>query len=241
MIALLRYQTAILLRSHRWIFPLIAYGALISVGAAGSTTLAEGLGWGAAMLVPVLAFLTRSMLTAEPDAARACVAAAAGPVRAQLAALLTAFGGGIVLALAGAVFTLLTSESVAKLPHPPQTVTAKLSATFAHPQVLVAGLVTAVVCLLVGSAVGALCNPPLLRHPGAAMMATLAVAIFALASDVSPAGAALHESSAAQNLPQAAQWPGAVPLIAAACLAAVTWTASTYAAARRENRSPGAT
>ncbi len=33
--ALLRYQTAILLRSHRWIFPLIAYGLLIAVGAAG--------------------------------------------------------------------------------------------------------------------------------------------------------------------------------------------------------------
>ena len=239
MIALLRYQTAILLRSHRWVFPLIAYGALVSVGAAGSTTLAEGLGWSAAMLVPVLAFLTRSMLTAEPDAARACVAAAAGPVRAQLAALLAAFGGGIVLAVAGAIFTLATSESVAK--HPGGSVADKVTATLDHPVVLVAGLVTALVCLLVGSAVGALCNPPLLRHPGAAMMATLAVAIFALASDVSPAGAALHESSAAQNLPQVAQWPGTVPLIAAVCLLAVTWTASTYAAARRENRSPGAT
>jgi len=179
------------------------------------------------------------MLTAEPDAARACVAAAAGPVRAQLAALLAAFGGGIVLAVAGAIFTLATSESVAK--HPGGSVADKVTATLDHPVVLVAGLVTALVCLLVGSAVGALCNPPLLRHPGAAMMATLAVAIFALASDVSPAGAALHESSAAQNLPQVAQWPGTVPLIAAVCLLAVTWTASTYAAARRENRSPGAT
>jgi len=245
MIALLRYEAAILLRSHRWVFPLIAYGALICVGAAGSTTLAEGLGWSAAMLVPVLAFLTRSMLTAEPYAARACVAAAAGPVRAQLAALLTALGAGIVLALAGAVFTLLTSESVAKiprppLPRPPQTVAAKLTSTFAHPQVLAAGLVTAVVCLLVASAVGALCNPPLLRHPGAAMMATLALAVFALASGVSPAGAALRESRTAQVLPQAAQWPGAGSLIAATCLLAATWTASTYAAARRENRSPGA-
>jgi hypothetical protein len=237
-IALLRYHTAILLRSHRWVFPLIAYGVLISVGAAGSTTLAEGLGWSAAMLVPVIAFLTRSMLTAEPDAARACVAAAAGPVRTQLAALLTALGGGIVLAAAGALFTLLTSESVAKNPQP--GIAAKVTATFAHPQVLAAGLATALVCLLVASAVGALCNPPLLRHPGAAMMATLAVAIFALASDVSPAGAALHVARTAQNLPQAAQWPGAVPVIAAVCLVAVTWTASTYAAARRENRSPGA-
>ena len=35
MIALLRYQAAILLRSNRWIFPLIAYGVLILTGAAG--------------------------------------------------------------------------------------------------------------------------------------------------------------------------------------------------------------
>ena len=34
------------------------------------------------MLVPVVAFGTRSMLTAEPDAARACVAAAAGLIPA---------------------------------------------------------------------------------------------------------------------------------------------------------------
>jgi hypothetical protein len=230
-IALLRYQTAIMLRSHRWIFPVIAYGALIAVGAAGSTPLAEGLGWSAAMLVPVVAFLTRSMLTAEPDAARACVAAAAGPIRAQLATLLTAFGGGIVLAVAGACFMLLTSESVAKLPQ--QGVAAKVTGTFAHPQVLAAGLVTAVICLLVGSAVGALCNPPLLRHPGAAALATLAAAIFALASDVSPAGAALRLSSAAQTQPQAAEWPGVVPLIASACLVAVTWGASLVAAAKR--------
>ena len=98
MIALLRYQTAILLRSHRWIFPFIAYGLLVAGGnatgatspatsatllATQSTQLAQGLAWSAAMLVPVVAFLTRSMLTAEPDAARACVAAAAGPARSR--------------------------------------------------------------------------------------------------------------------------------------------------------------
>ena len=114
MTALLRYQAALLLRSNRWIFPLIAYGALIAVGAAASTPLAEGLDWSAAMLVPAVAFITRSMLMAEPDASRAVVAAAAGPadgpVRAQLAALVAALGGGAVLGIIGAVFTLLTSE-----------------------------------------------------------------------------------------------------------------------------------
>lgn len=224
MIALLRYQTAILLRSHRWIFPLIAYGVLISVGAAASMPLADGLNWSAAMLVPVVAFLTRSMLTAEPDAARACAAAAAGVFKAQLATLFVAFSGGAVLGIGGACFEVLTAQSV--LPHAAN----KLSATAAHPDVLVAGLETALVCLLVGSAVGALCNPPLLRHPGLAMLSTLAAVILALASDISPASAALRHSSGALKTPH---WPGGVPLLAAACLVAVTWTASVLAAAKR--------
>ena len=57
-----------------------------------------------------------------------------------------------------------------------------------HPAVFLAGLATAVVCLFVGAAAGTLCNPPLLRHPGAAALATLAVVIVALAANVSPAG-----------------------------------------------------
>ena len=234
MIALLRYQTAILLRSHRWIFPLIAYGLLVAAGAtspapgsallaAQSTQLAQGLDWSAAMLVPVVAFLTRSMLTAEPDAARACVAAAAGPAQAQLAALLTALGGGIVLGISGACVTPL--------------VTGTAQAAAAHPEIFAAGLLTAVVCVLVGSAVGALCNPPLLRHPGAAMLATLAAAIFALASDVTPASAALRRGGTSHG----AQGPGLVPLLAAACLLAVIWGASLYAGARRDNRALSAT
>ena len=236
MTALLRYQTAILLRSHRWIFPVIAYVLLISVGAASTTPLAEGLDWSAAMLVPAVAFLTRSMLIAEPDAARACVAAATGPARAQLAALVTALGAGVVLGLAGAGFTVLTGESAVK--QASSGVFSKIDATFAHPQVLTAGLATALVCLLVGSAAGTLCNPPLLRHPGAAMLATLAAIILALAANVSPASAALRRAGAS---PKTASWPGGVPLLAAACLLAVIWGASLYAGARRDNRAPSAT
>jgi hypothetical protein len=108
--ALLRYQSAILLRSHHWIFPLIAYGLLMAVGAAGSTSLAETLDWSGAMLVPVVAFLTRGMLTAEPDAARACVCAAAGPVRAQLATLIVPLGAGALLGIAATVFEVLTAS-----------------------------------------------------------------------------------------------------------------------------------
>jgi len=233
MTALLRYQTALLLRSNRWIFPLIAYGALIAVGAAGSTPLAEGLTWSAAMLVPVVAFLTRSMLLVEPDASRAVVAAAAGPaggpVRAQLAALTAALGGGAVLGIIGAVFTLLTSEPAGS--QPSGGVTGRITATIDHPAIFAAGLATAVVCLFVGAAAGTLCNPPLLRHPGAAALATLAVVIAALAANVSPANAALRGAGPSNVT---AHWPSPLSFVAAVALLAITWTASALAAARRE-------
>ncbi len=215
MIALLRYQAANLFRSHRWIFPLIVYALLISVGGAGlgRQALADGLDWSAAILVPVTAMLTRSMLTAEPPAARACVAAARGPAPAQLAALITALAGGVVLALAGAGYELVVSGHKTALVAP-----------------LFAGLGKAVICLLVGSAVGTMFNPPLIRHAAAALLATIAAVVVALVSGISPASAALRGNGATE---QAAAWPAGVPLLAASCLVAVAWTASCWLAGRR--------
>jgi hypothetical protein len=182
------------------------------------------------MLIPVVAFLTRSVLTAEPDASRACVAAATSTVRAQLAALLAALGGGVVLAVAGVCFEVIAN--------PPVDGAAggflgSVTAAVAHPQTLTAGLAMTAVCLLVGSAVGALCNPPLLRQPAAAALATLAAAIFALASDVSPAGAALRHATSGPS----PHVPGAADALGAACLLIVTWSASVLAATRRDTRS----
>jgi hypothetical protein len=224
-IALLRYQSANLIRSHRWIFPLITYALLISVGGAGSggqgaaaaalraQALASGLDWSAAILVPVLALLTRSMLTAEPAAARACVAVARGPARAQLATLLTAFACGAVLGLVGGCYELITLGHKTALLVP-----------------LAAGLGKALVCALVGSAVGTLFNPPLIRHPAAALLSTIAAVVVALVSSVSPASAALHGNAATI---QSAAWPAGVPLLAALALAAASWGVSCWLAGRR--------
>jgi hypothetical protein len=214
-IALLRYQAALLVRSHRWIFPLITYALLISVGGAGSgrAALADGLDWSAAILVPVVALLTRSMLTAEPSAARACVSAARGPGRAQLATLLTAFAAGAVLALAGAGYELVTAGHSTALLSP-----------------LAAGLGKALVCVLVGSAVGTLFNPPLIRHPAAALLSTLAAVVVALVASVSPASAALRGNGAAI---QSAAWPAGAPLLVAFGLVGVSWAISCWLAGRR--------
>jgi hypothetical protein len=217
-IALLRYQAAILLRSHRWIFPLILYGLLVAVSDEGAVPLSGGLDWSAAMLVPAVALLTRSMVTAEPAAARAVVAAASGAARAQLAALATALGGGVVLGLAGACFELLASQPT---PRP------ALAGT------LGGGLAVAVVCLLVGSAAGALCNSPLLRQPGVTLLSTLAAVIIALVAGISPAAAALRHTGTGLAAGAGPHWPGLVPSAAAAGLLAITWAASALATACR--------
>jgi hypothetical protein len=195
--------------------PLIAYAALIVVGGAGpgSQSLSDGLDWSAAILLPVVALLTRSMLTAEPGAARACVAAASGPARAQLATLITAFAAGVVLGLAGAGYELITSGHKTGLLGP-----------------LTAGLGTALVCGLVGSAVGALFNPPLIRHPAVALLCTIGAVVVAWVSGISPANAALHGSGAAV---QSAAWPVGVPLAAGAALAGAGWAVSCWLAGRR--------
>jgi hypothetical protein len=93
----------------------------------------------------------------------------------------------------------------------------------------------------VGSAAVALCNPPLLRHPAAAMLSTLAAIILALAADVSPANAAISHTTAQAASPLAANWPGAGSLLSAACLLAVAWAVSVMAATRRDTWSPSPT
>jgi len=230
--ALLRYEAAILLRSYRWLFPVITYALLVTVGFGGQTTLAEGLDWSAAMLVPAVALLTRLIVCAEPDAARAVVAAAAGPARAHLAAVATAAGAGVLLGLAGAAFEVATSASVDR--GRPGGLAATVTAALAHPSVLAAGLAVALVCVLVGSAAGTLCNPPLIRHQGMAVLSTLCLVVLGLASGVSPAAAALRYRGGSGAA--VAHWPGAVPVVMSACLATVAWTAAAMTAARRDSR-----
>jgi hypothetical protein len=172
------------------------------------------------------------MLTAEPDAARACVFAAAGPVRAQVATLIVPLGAGALLGVAAAVFDVLTAEAATKVPG--SGLPGKVTAAAGHPGIVLAGLLIALVCVLVGSAAGTLCNPPLLRHPAAAMLSTLAAIIFALAAGVSPANAAIARTTAQAASPLAANWPGTGALLGAACLAAVAWGVSVTAATRRD-------
>jgi hypothetical protein len=227
-IALARYQMSLLLRSYRWIPPAVLFGlGVIGLGGGAmprGAGLSEGLAWSALMLVPVQAWLTRSMLTAEPPAARGCVAAAGGPRRAQLAALIAPAIFGAALGLLGVLWEL-ASLGVPR---------SKLSNTIevgALAGAIGGGLAAALICLLVGSAVAALLNPPVVRRPAAAMLATTGAVVLALAWNGSPANAAVRSVGYAG---EEHTWPAGVALMSAVALVAIAWVISVQVAARRD-------
>jgi hypothetical protein len=227
-IALTRYQLSLLLRSYRWIPPAVLF-VLGVIGLGGATLpngagLSEGLAWSALMLVPVEAWLTRSMLTAEPPEARACVAAAGGPRRAQLAALIAAAAVGVALGLLGVGWELVSLG-----------VPRSAASNGIEPGMLLSdvggGLAAGLVCLLVGSAVAAFLNPPVVRRPAAAMLATTGAVVLALAWNGSPANAAVRSIGYGA---EEHTWPAGVALVSAVALAVVAWAISVQVAARRE-------
>ena len=214
MTALVRYQAALLLRSQRWIVPVLVYAAALASGSNGGEPLGDALAWSAAMAVPAAAWLTRCCLTNEPAAARACLAAAGGARRAHLSALVVAAAGAVLLVAAGSVFEILVSSAPKGGPGT-STVTS-------------AGVVAGLAAAFTGVAIGALCNPPLLRRPGPAVLATVFAVVWALAAPVSPALAAIRRAAPVRgsHLPL-------VPALAAAALTAAAWMVSILAAAHR--------
>ncbi|MFH9870058.1 ABC transporter [Streptomyces lydicus] len=221
MIALLRYQAALLIGSHRWLPPVILYAAFLAVGVQSGAPILDAFGWAAAGLLPVAVWLTRVCVTNEPPAARSCTAAVAGPGRVHLACVLTAVGAGALLALLGAVVVLLLSD-----PHSGdhRVAVPVLPAT-------TAGLLAALACLLLGTAIGTLCNWPVLRNPGWGIPTGLTAALLLLVLGASPANAAVTglvtgSAHGTVNTP----W---LPLAATVAIAAATTAAACALTSRR--------
>ncbi|MEW1660216.1 ABC transporter [Streptomyces sp. NPDC093707] len=208
--ALVRYQAALLAGSYRWVPPLLVYAAFLAIGIQGGGPILDAYGYAAGGLLPVSVWLTRICASNEPPAARSCTAAAAGPGRAHGAALLAAAGAALVLAVAGTAYVTLRSDAHSTNHQVAVPVLPALGA----------GLLTALVCLLLGTAIGALCSWPALRRPGWGVPAGLAAALLVLVLGASPANAALsgmvtgsqHGTVTVPWLPLAV----AVPLTAAA-------------------------
>jgi hypothetical protein len=212
MTALLRYQAALLVRSQRWLPPIIMYAAFLGIGVQSGQPVLDSLGYTAAALLPVAAWLVRICVTVEPPAARACVAAAAGPGRAHLARLLVALIAAMVL---GTAATLVVTLISAPASTDNRTRVALLPAA-------AAGLLAALACALLGVAVGALTNWPVLRSPGRAVPAMLLTALLSAVATGSPAQAAvsgLVAGSQSGKVPVPLVPPAAAAVLAAAAIA----------------------
>ncbi|WP_255953760.1 ABC transporter [Streptomyces odontomachi] len=183
MSALLRYHLALLLRSQRWLPPVFLYVALLAIGVRPGQPVLDSLGYTAGCLLPVAAWSVRICVTGEPPAARICVAAPAGPARAHLAALLTAF---LTSAVVGAVAALLVTAISEPASGDHQVHVPRVPAG-------AAGLLGMLACVLLGTAAGAVTSRPLLRSRGHAVPALVLAVILALVLPGSPARAALTD------------------------------------------------
>lgn len=210
--ALLRYQADLLIRSHRWLPPFLFYGAVMAIGVAGGQPLLGSLGYAAALLLPVAAWAVRVCVTNEPGAARACVASAVGAARAQRGALLAALTASAVLGLAGTAVVAAVSGAHADDPR---------TAVPVGPAV-VAGSMAAAVCVLLGTAVGALTNPPLVRGSGWSVLVTALAAGAVLIVSGSPAQAAVTDLVKGSHT-GTVHYPVPALLLAAAIAALAVW------------------
>jgi hypothetical protein len=193
----------------------------MGVGVGAGQPLLDSLGFGAAALLPATAWLVRVCVTNEPPAARACVAAPAGPARAHLACVLAALLSSAVLGMAGTLLIVLVSD-----PH-----TADALKRIPQGPAAVAGVLTALVCVLLGTAVGVLTNRPVLMRPGWAVPVTGLCALLLLVTSGSPANAAVRalvggSRSGTVTLPL-------VPLLLAAVAAALATAVACRLSGRR--------
>jgi hypothetical protein len=215
MAALVRYQLALLLRSHRWLPPTVCYALLVVVGSHPGQPLGDSLSWTAAMLLPSVCWLTRTVLTGEPGSARACAAAGGRSERLQVAALTVAAVGGVVLMAFGTAYGSMISRS----PAGGRSVAAVLASAAA----------SSLLCILLGTAIGALCNPPVVRRTGYAILATLSMSVVGLAAAASPANAAIRTTAStvrSEALPLG-------PIGIGVALTAAVWLLSARLAAQR--------
>ncbi len=216
---LIRYQLALLLRSQRWLPPVLLFALLITAGQFGGQQYGDSLGWCAGMLVPCAGWLTRTVLTGEPGQARAVLAAASGPHRAHLAALWTALICGAVLAVVAGVFEWTLSSPPTGVADPPLLTIARDGGT------------AILIGLLAGTALGAVCAPPLLNRPASAVLTLAAASLVLLVAPGSPVNTAIRDAFTSDSADAATSFP-ALPLLGGLLLLAAGWAVALRAAGR---------
>ncbi|MFC8915231.1 ABC transporter [Streptomyces sp. NPDC047821] len=222
MTALLHYQTALLLRSQRWLPPVLLYLAFLAIGVRAGEPVLGTLGYVTAPLLPVTAWLVRTCLNQEPPAARHVASAAAGRTRVHLAAVLA---GTLCGAVPGVAAVLLVTATAGPVGADGRT-------AVPLPSAALAGLLTAAVCVLLGAALGALLTRPLVPARGWSTAAITAAALLTLVTTGSPANHALT-ALVTGNRTGTVPLP-LLPLAAAAVLAAAATALACRLTAVRE-------
>jgi hypothetical protein len=216
-----RYHVALLGRSQRWLPPALLYGGALAIDSASNDYLSDSFGYSAVLILPAVAWLTRAMLTAEPPEARDISSSALGPVPARLGALLAAAGYGLLFAVAGVAAALTAGGA------PPSGTQAAHNGTAVTFGL---GLAAMVLCILLGTAAGAISAPPLIPATGWSVVTCGVLAIGLIVAPFSPANVvirALTAPAGASNLSLLLAYPGGLALTAAA------WYAAGQVAARR--------
>lgn len=171
MTALLRYRTALLLRSYRWLPPLLLYAAFLAIGlTAGPQPLLDSLGWNAAALLPASAWLVRVCVTGEPPPPARAWRRPRDRCGRTWRGCWPRWCARRRMGVAGTCVVLWVAD-----PH----TTDHLKAV---PVGLteVSGVLAVLVSALLGTAVGALTNPPVLLRPGWAVPVTTGAAVAVL-------------------------------------------------------------
>jgi len=211
--ALIRYQVELLVRSQRWLPPFLAYVLLMVLGISGGEEASGALGFSAAVVLPVTAWFTRCAVTAEPASSRACLVAAAGAARVHVAALLAGLLGGLAVGAAGYGAVLALSGK-----------------SKGGPGAILAGAVATAVCVLLGAAVGAVFNRPVVTASQYGIPLSLAAATLVLVVPGSPANAVVRVLIAGSRGTEADLVPLAWALPAAVAAAALAfWGAANRA------------
>ncbi|MEU4806798.1 hypothetical protein [Actinosynnema sp. NPDC023587] len=170
MTALVRYLLADVLRTQRYLPPLLAFAAVLAVFNAGDAGPPPSSYAGScAFLYPVAVWLTVVVATAEDPVRRAVtVVAAGGWGRSQAAvSVLSCLLVTVVAAVAALLPVLVQSR-----PHPPGAVAL--------------GFASLLVCGLVGVGVGVLCARPVITGHGWSVLAAAALVVLAYLFGQSP-------------------------------------------------------
>ena len=209
--AVVRYYATLFGASQRWLAPALLYGIALAIDSAAGDRASDAYAYSAAFLVPVAAWMTRSMLTLEPAESASMVATLVGPARARLAALSAAAAFGLVCAVIGAIV-------------------ASFASTGGSTSMVLAGLCTELICVLIGSAAGAVAAPPLVPATGWGVLLAGLLGLGLLIARFSPADLSIRALTTVSN-GGALHFP-LYTLPFAIVVTGIAWALATYSASR---------